>query len=87
MRCARVLEQEPNLVIKQAEVIDLLLWNAADDRARAERVVGVQLLDGRTIGAEAVVVTTGTFLNGLVHIGERRYAGGTEWGAGLRDAR
>ncbi len=42
----------------------------------AGRVVGVSLADGRRIGASAVVVTTGTFLNGLVHIGrEQRPAG------------
>ncbi|MEO5823597.1 MAG: tRNA uridine-5-carboxymethylaminomethyl(34) synthesis enzyme MnmG [Vicinamibacteraceae bacterium] len=42
----------------------------------AGRVVGVSLADGRSIRATAVVVTTGTFLNGLVHIGrEQRPAG------------
>ena len=40
------------------------------------RIVGVTLADGRRISASAVVVTTGTFLNGLVHIGrEQRPAG------------
>jgi tRNA uridine 5-carboxymethylaminomethyl modification enzyme len=43
------------------------------------RVTGVTLADGRRIGASAVVVTTGTFLNGLVHIGrEQRPAGRAE---------
>jgi tRNA uridine 5-carboxymethylaminomethyl modification enzyme len=69
-----ILEQEPNLVIKQAEVIDLIVESGTT--GSGGQVVGVQLLDGRTIGAEAVVVTTGTFLNGLVHIGERRYPAG-----------
>lgn len=64
----RRLEAEPNLVIKQAEVVDLLLDGT--------RVRGVDLLDGRRIAAEAVIVTTGTFLNGLVHIGERTYPAG-----------
>ena len=64
----RALEAEPNLVIKQAEVVDLLLDGA--------RVRGVDLLDGRRVGAGAVIVTTGTFLNGLVHIGERTYPAG-----------
>ncbi len=64
----RMLEAEPNLVIKQAEVVDLLLDGT--------RVRGVDLLDGRRIGAAAVIVTAGTFLNGLVHIGERTYPAG-----------
>ena len=49
--------------IKQAEVGSLIL--GAD-----RRVTGVLLRDGRTIDAGAVVVTTGTFLNGLAHVGE-----------------
>jgi tRNA uridine 5-carboxymethylaminomethyl modification enzyme len=40
------------------------------------RVEGVRLRDGREIGARAVVVTTGTFLNGLAHVGEMTYACG-----------
>ena len=64
-----VLEREPNLRIKQAEVASLLIGG---DR----RVGGVLLRDGRTISAEAVVVTTGTFLNGLAHVGESKYSCG-----------
>jgi tRNA uridine 5-carboxymethylaminomethyl modification enzyme len=63
-----VLEQEPNLRIKQAEVASLAL----DGR----RVTGVNLRDGRRIDAGAVIVTTGTFLNGLAHVGENRYSCG-----------
>ena len=37
---------------------------------------GVELSDGRRIGAGAVVLTTGTFLNGLIHIGDKKIAGG-----------
>ncbi|HEX8925179.1 MAG TPA: tRNA uridine-5-carboxymethylaminomethyl(34) synthesis enzyme MnmG [Terriglobales bacterium] len=41
------------------------------------RVVrGVRLRDGRTVRAEAVIVTTGTFLNGLIHCGEQQYPAG-----------
>jgi tRNA uridine 5-carboxymethylaminomethyl modification enzyme len=77
VKMRQVLEQEPNLVIKQAEVIDLILESPARSGTDPEqRVAGVQLLDGRSVGAEAVIVTTGTFLNGLVHIGERRYPAG-----------
>lgn len=64
----QLLEGEPNLDIKQAEVVDLLVENG--------RIRGVELLDGRSIAANAVIVTTGTFLNGLVHIGERTYPAG-----------
>ena len=74
----RLLEQQTNLVIKQAEVMDLVLENY-DGRSEAspsKRVRGVQLLDGRNIEAKAVIVTTGTFLNGLIHIGERSYPAG-----------
>jgi tRNA uridine 5-carboxymethylaminomethyl modification enzyme len=63
-----VLEKEPNLRIKQAEVASLAL----DGR----RVTGVNLRDGRRIDAGAVIVTTGTFLNGLAHVGENRYSCG-----------
>lgn len=78
LKMRQVLEQEPNLVIKQAEVIDLILEEApsGSEPGRGRRVRGVQLLDGRRIGAEAIVVTTGTFLNGLIHVGERRYPAG-----------
>ena len=41
-----------------------------------QRVTGVRLRDGRVVQAGAVVVTTGTFLNGLIHCGEQQYAAG-----------
>ncbi len=39
-------------------------------------VRGVKLRDGRTVGAQAVIITTGTFLNGLIHCGEQQYPAG-----------
>ena len=69
VKMRQVLEAQGNLHIKQAEVVDLLL-----DDARAVR--GVRLRDGRTVFAGAVVITTGTFLNGLIHCGEERYPAG-----------
>ena len=63
-----LLEKEANLRIIQAEVASL----AVDGR----RAAGVHLRDGRTVKAGAVVVTTGTFLNGLAHVGEMRYTCG-----------
>src|ERR1035441_6887888 len=67
-RMREVLEQEPNLSVKQAEVAAL----AVDGR----RARGVYLRDGRSIEAGAVIVTTGTFLNGLAHVGEMQYSCG-----------
>src|SRR5271166_5574486 len=68
VRMREMLEKEPNLRIKQAEVAALLVDEG--------RVKGVGLRDGRTVEAGAVVVTTGTFLNGLAHVGETKYACG-----------
>ncbi len=39
-------------------------------------VRGIKLRDGRTVGAQAVIITTGTFLNGLIHCGEQQYPAG-----------
>ena len=39
------------------------------------RVLGVRLRDGRTVGAQAVIITTGTFLNGLIHCGRHQRVG------------
>jgi len=61
------LRSIPNLTVIEAEVDDLL----GDGRAE-----GVRLSDGRTIAAGAVVLTTGTFLRGLIHIGERQIPAG-----------
>jgi tRNA uridine 5-carboxymethylaminomethyl modification enzyme len=91
----QVLESEPNLRIKQAEVVDLVLVGEGSALPRepeglrhphvpdgnagqrpAPRVRGIRLLDGRRVEAGAVVVTTGTFLNGLIHCGENKYPAG-----------
>jgi tRNA uridine 5-carboxymethylaminomethyl modification enzyme len=64
----RTLERTPNLYIKQAEVTELIL--------EGNSIVGIELLDGRRVGSKAVVLTTGTFLNGLIHIGEKQFTSG-----------
>jgi tRNA uridine 5-carboxymethylaminomethyl modification enzyme len=64
----RILERTPNLFIKQAEVTEILF-----DRGT---VIGIELLDGRSVSAQTVVLTTGTFLNGLIHIGEKQFTAG-----------
>ncbi len=66
------LENEPNLRIVQAEVAELLFLPNEPNR----KIAGVRLKDGRDLLSEAVVVTTGTFLNGLAHVGEQKYACG-----------
>jgi tRNA uridine 5-carboxymethylaminomethyl modification enzyme len=71
VKMREVLEREPNLRIKQAEVAELIL-----DVNGHCRVSGVKLRDGRAICAGAVIVTTGTFLNGLAHVGEMTYSCG-----------
>jgi tRNA uridine 5-carboxymethylaminomethyl modification enzyme len=72
LKMKEVLEAQPNLKIKQAEVADLIL--EADGERQFCR--GVILRDGRRIGAGAVVITTGTFLNGLIHCGEQQIPAG-----------
>ena len=64
----RELESIPNLSLRQGEVVKILVEDG--------EVVGVELMDSRLLGARAVVVTTGTFLNGLIHIGEKRFSAG-----------
>ena len=112
-----VLESQPNLFIKQAEVAELIVEKADDsprrhggtEKRNSEEnhqgngsgtfnhepsaqldyfssvspclrgeltVKGIRLRDGRTVGAQAVIVTTGTFLNGLIHCGEQTYPAG-----------
>jgi tRNA uridine 5-carboxymethylaminomethyl modification enzyme len=69
-----LLESQPNLQVKQAEVAELLVSDGAEGDSR--RVEGLRLRDGRTVSAHAVVITTGTFLNGLIHCGEQIYPAG-----------
>ena len=71
IRMREVLESEPNLRILQAEVAQLVIEDSGP-----RRVTGVQLRDGRTVSSDAVIVTTGTFLNGLAHVGEMKYSCG-----------
>ncbi|WP_031497182.1 tRNA uridine-5-carboxymethylaminomethyl(34) synthesis enzyme MnmG [Bryobacter aggregatus] len=68
VRMKEVLEQEANLRILQAEVAAFLFDGT--------KVNGVSLADGRDLSAGAVIVTTGTFLKGVAHVGETRYSCG-----------
>jgi len=79
VKMREVLEGQKNLFIKQAEVVDLEVQGVGNREQGVEsalRVTGVRLRDGRVVHAGAVVVTTGTFLNGLIHCGEQQYAAG-----------
>ncbi len=58
----------PNLTIIEAMAIELMTEN--------QTVTGIRTTDGKTFYAPSVVITTGTFLNGLVHIGRTRYKAG-----------
>jgi tRNA uridine 5-carboxymethylaminomethyl modification enzyme len=62
------LESTGNLHLRQGMVMDLLVSNG--------KVLGVVMQDGRRMGAAAVVIAAGTFLNGLVHTGRRTYTAG-----------
>lgn len=61
-------ERQPNLTVIEGEVVDFLM--------DSDRVVGIQLKDGSEVRAKAVILTTGTFLRGIIHIGDRSYGGG-----------
>jgi tRNA uridine 5-carboxymethylaminomethyl modification enzyme len=115
LKMREVLESQPNLKIKQAEVAELILESsqfsvlcsqpnpglagrhpepsasesdreiegpcASENRELGtdncrRRILGVRLRDGRTVGAQVVIITTGTFLNGLIHCGEQQYPAG-----------
>jgi tRNA uridine 5-carboxymethylaminomethyl modification enzyme len=85
VKMREVLESQAGLFIKQAEVVDVVFndqrsvigdQNGADAEPELPRITGVRLRDGRVIFAGAVVITTGTFLNGLIHCGEENYPAG-----------
>jgi tRNA uridine 5-carboxymethylaminomethyl modification enzyme len=111
IRMREVLEAQPGLHIRQAEVVNLVIedqgpgtrdiategpgtkgsgkemgapgpsplgtWESNPvNQPRPRRVLGLKLRDGRNLLAGATIITTGTFLNGLIHCGEERYPAG-----------
>ena len=103
VKMREVLEAQPGLHIRQAEVTDLILEEAGSTQEvgapgpehlgtgeanspdpqelprpvrPSGRVLGLKLRDGRRLMAGATIITTGTFLNGLIHCGEERYPAG-----------
>ncbi len=101
VKMREVLESQPGLHIRQAEVVDLVIEEDSDPTQEMgapgpshlgtgetsvtevprptrphRRVLGLKLRDGRNLLAGATIITTGTFLNGLIHCGEERYPAG-----------
>ena len=85
VKMREVLEAQKNLFIKQAEVVDLIVETRQSEAEQSSTpsapgprpsILGVKLRDGREVRAVATVVTTGTFLNGLIHCGEQQYTAG-----------
>ena len=68
MRCGAYWKCNPICYLCQCEVVGLL--------REGDSVQGVELQDGQRLAARSVVITTGTFLNGLIRIGDRSYAAG-----------
>src|SRR5215213_8224034 len=63
-----VLEATPNLHLRQGVVVDLIVHN--------NKVIGIEMQDTRRLGAKAIIVATGTFLNGTIHTGRRTFSAG-----------
>jgi tRNA uridine 5-carboxymethylaminomethyl modification enzyme len=66
MRC--VLEATSKLHLRQGVVVDLIIHN--------NKVIGIEMQDTRRLGAKAIVLATGTFLNGTIHTGRRTFSAG-----------
>ena len=64
----RMLSEQTGLTVIEGEVADLLI--------EAGQITGVTLVDGSEITSRAVILTAGTFLNGVIHIGNERRSGG-----------
>lgn len=67
-RMRETLESQPGLTIKQGQVIKLVI--------EANKIAGVVTDSGERLRARAVVISSGTFLNGLIHIGQNQYQAG-----------
>jgi tRNA uridine 5-carboxymethylaminomethyl modification enzyme len=73
----RLVEEQPELSLRQEVVEDLLVEPCEpDEHGRAARIVGVRVRGDAEYRASAVVLTTGTFLQALMHTGEARTPGG-----------
>ena len=68
LRLKSLLERQPGLDLKQGGVVRILV--------KGGRAVGVQSDFGLSVRAASVILTAGTFLRGLLHVGDRRHPGG-----------
>ena len=71
-----VLDATPNLDVWQDQADELLVESVSINSQQAKHVVGVKTIWGAELRAKAVIITAGTFLNGLMHIGRRMVPGG-----------
>ena len=71
-----VLDATPNLDVWQDQADELLVESISINSQQTKRVVGVKTIWGAELRAKAVIITAGTFLNGLMHIGRRMVPGG-----------
>ncbi|MFC4346645.1 tRNA uridine-5-carboxymethylaminomethyl(34) synthesis enzyme MnmG [Kordiimonas lipolytica] len=67
-----ILGDYPNLTIEAGAVEDMIIDRSGDK----PKVTGIVTADGKTVTAGAVILTTGTFLRGLIHIGEKKIPAG-----------
>lgn len=63
-----VIEKEKNIDLRQGEAVEILVENG--------KCFGLQTKTGETFLSQNVILTTGTFLQGLIHVGDTRYPGG-----------
>jgi tRNA uridine 5-carboxymethylaminomethyl modification enzyme len=71
-----ILEEVPSTEYRVPSEGDDAVLPRDSELGTRNSVLGVKLRDGRTVGAQVVVITTGTFLNGLIHCGEQQYPAG-----------
>ena len=71
-----MLDATPNLDVWQDQADELLVETGSDGSAIGKRAIGVKTIWGAEIRAKAVIITAGTFLNGLMHIGRKMVPGG-----------
>jgi len=62
--------------LSNIENLSIIEGEVAGIKIDGERVTGIELADGTTISGRAVVLTTGTFLNGLIHVGKKTFQAG-----------
>ena len=68
----RLCEEQPNLSLRQETVDDLV----TEGQGSGVRIAGVRVADGTLYRARAVVLCAGTFMRGLIHVGEAQMSGG-----------